>query len=129
MEYSPSDLLRDGMPHPLRVDMQRSLFGEGHTPAENERFYRWVWEHKTHICEECMKPLNEYSAVYVSHILTRGAHPEIAHDPRNTNILCFRCHGIWENGARRRMRIYAGNAERIEQLKKEYYNESSFSER
>lgn len=129
MEYSPTDLLRDGMPHRSRVDMQRNLFGDGHTPAENERFYRWVWNHKPHICEECMKPLGEYSAVYVSHILTRGAHPEIAHDPRNTNILCFRCHGAWENGARWRMRIYEGNLSRIEQLKKEYYNESDISKR
>lgn len=104
----------------LRVSIQRALFGSGHTPAENERFYRWCWEHKPHICEECMRPLREYSATYASHILSRGAHPEAAHDPRNINILCFNHHSVWENGNRENMRIYLGNMKTIEQLKKEY---------
>lgn len=104
----------------LRVSIQRALFGSGHTPAENERFYRWCWEHKPHICEECMRPLREYSATFVSHILTRAAHPEMAHDCRNINILCFSHHSVWENGNRENMRIYLGNMKTIEQLKKEY---------
>lgn len=107
----------------LRVSIQRALFGSGHTPEENQRFYRWCWEHKSHICEECMRPLREYSATYVSHILTKGAHPETAHDPRNVNILCFNHHNQWENGNRESMRIYLGNARTIEQLKKEYGSE------
>lgn len=104
----------------LRVSIQRELFGRGHTPEENEKFYRWCWEHKPHICEECMRPLHHYSATYVSHILTRGAHPEMAHDPRNVNILCFDHHSTWENGSRENMRIYRSNVFTIEQLKKEY---------
>lgn len=104
----------------LRIAIQRELFGTGHTPAENEKFYRWCWEHKPHICEECMRPLAEYSAVYISHILTRGAHPEAAHDVRNTNILCWRCHNRWENGDRENMRIWPKNQRTIELLKNEY---------
>lgn len=104
----------------LRVEIQRELFGKGHTPEENEKFYKWCWNHMPHRCEECMKPLNEYSAVFVSHILTRGAHPEAAHDPRNVNILCFRHHSIWENGSRENMHIFWGNQLRIEQIKNEY---------
>lgn len=104
----------------LRVSIQRELFGTGHTPAENERFYRWCWEHYPHICAECMRPLRQYSATYVSHIMTRGAHPEAAHDCRNVNILCFSHHSIWENGDRKNMRIYAGNVLTAEQLKQEY---------
>lgn len=107
----------------LRVSIQRALFGSGHTPEENQRFYRWCWEHKPHICEECMRPLREYSATYVSHILTRGAHPETAHDPRNVNILCFNHHNQWENGNRESMRIYLGNVRTIEQLKSDYGSE------
>lgn len=107
----------------LRVSIQRALFGSGHTPEENQRFYRWCWEHKPHICEECMRPLREYSATYVSHILTRAAHPETAHDPRNVNILCFNHHNQWENGNRENMRIYLGNARTIEQLKTDYGSE------
>lgn len=111
--------------HGLRVEIQHELFGTGHTPEENEKFYRWCWEHKPHICEECMKPLPGYSAVFVSHILTRGAHPEIAHDPRNVNILCERHHAIYENGRRETMRIYRSNQQIIEQLKHEYYEQSN----
>lgn len=106
----------------LRVSIQRELFGAGHTPEENERFYRWCWAHKPHRCEECMKPLPEYSAVYVSHIKSRGAEPEMAHDPRNTNILCFRHHSQWENGNRESMRIYLRNQSQIEKLNYEYRN-------
>lgn len=104
----------------LRVEIQRELFGTGHTPEENERFYRFCWEHYPHQCEETMRPLHEYSAVYISHILTRGAHPEMAHDPRNVNILCFEAHNRWENGDRQNMRIYRKNQLMIEKLKAEY---------
>lgn len=104
----------------LRVSIQRELFGTGHTPAENERFYRWCWDHYSHICAECMRPLRQYSATYVSHIMTRGAHPETAHDCRNVNILCFSHHSIWENGNRKNMRIYQRNLQIVEELKKEY---------
>lgn len=109
----------------LRKELQREIFGNGHTPVENEKFYRWIWSHKPHYCEECMKPLAEYSAVYVSHILTRGANPDMAHDPRNVNILCFRHHAEWENGAREKMRIWAKNQATIEELKMEYNLKSS----
>lgn len=104
----------------LRVSVQRELFGTGHTPEENERFYRWAWANKPHFCEECIKPLREYSAVYVSHILTRGANPAMAHDPRNVNILCFEHHNQWENGDRQRMRIYRKNQLIINELLQEY---------
>lgn len=106
----------------LRVSIQRELFGTGHTPQENERFYKWCWEHYPHICMETMRPLRQYSATFVSHILTRGAHPEMAHDPRNVNILCFEMHNKWENGNRETMRIYRINQLTIQQLKDEYRN-------
>lgn len=101
----------------LRVDIQRSLFGP---ITEHEKFFRWVWEHNMHYCEECLRPLRQYSAVYCSHILTRGAHPEMAHDCRNINILCFAHHSQWENGNRQSMRIFAKNEKTIEKLKTEY---------
>ena len=104
----------------LRRMMQDRLFGKGHTPAENERFYRYCWQNKGHYCEECMRPLHEYSAVYCSHILSRGAYPEMAHDPRNINILCFKHHNEWENGNRKAMRIYPHNRLIIQELLKDY---------
>ena len=104
----------------LRVAIHRELFGTCNTPEENEKFYLWCWNHMPHRCEETMRPLWQYSATYISHILTRGAHPEMAHDPRNVNILCFEMHNRWENGDRQNMRIYRSNQLRIQQLKEEY---------
>lgn len=110
----------------LREQIQKKLFGHCITGrgedimAANERFFRWIWKHKPHYCEECMKPLREFSAVYCSHIITRGAHPEMAHDPRNINILCFEHHSRWENGVKNRMRIYPGNQLIIKELLEDY---------
>lgn len=118
--YEPLTDKRFEMPIKVRVDVQRYLFGTGHTPAENERFYRYCWDLYPHICEECMRPLTQYSATYISHIRTRGAFPEAAHDVRNVNILCFKHHNQWETGNRKAMRIYPGNVQTIEQLTKEY---------
>lgn len=113
----------------LRVSIQRELFGTGHTPAENERFYRFCWDHYPHICSETMRPLRQYSATYISHIMTRGAHPEMAHDPRNVNILCFEMHNRWENGDRRNMRIYELNQLTIGTLQREYNEFSKIEKR
>lgn len=118
--YEPLIDRRFAMEIHLRVSIQRELFGRGHTQEENERFYRWCWEHYPHICSETMRPLRQYSATYISHILTRGAHPEMAHDPRNVNILCFEMHNRWENGDRQNMRIYQMNQLTIKMLRNEY---------
>lgn len=118
--YEPLTDKRFEMPIRVRIDVQRYLFGAGHTPAENERFYRYCWDLYPHICEECMRPLTQFSATYISHIRTRGAFPEAAHDVRNVNILCFKHHNQWETGNRKAMRIYPGNVQTIEQLTKEY---------
>lgn len=118
--YEPLTDKRFEMPIKVRIDVQRYLFGTGHTPAENERFYRYCWDLYPHICEECMRPLTQFSATYISHIRTRGAFPEAAHDVRNVNILCFKHHNQWETGNRKAMRIYPGNVQTIEQLTKEY---------
>lgn len=111
----------------LRIAIQKEIFGHcifgrGDVMQANERFFRWVWAHKPHICEETMQPLRNYSAVHCSHILTRGAHPEMAHDPRNINLLTFEMHERWENGDRQNMRIYARNMRIVELLKQEYLN-------
>lgn len=111
---------RFNLEHSIRLEAQRQKFGTGNHEENNIRFYRWVWDHKRHVCEECMKPLREYSATYVSHIVSRGHAPELAYDPRNTNILCFNCHSRWENGDRMNMRIYLSNRMTIQELRKEY---------
>lgn len=105
----------------LRKELQEKLFGSRkNIPAMNQKFFHWVWLHKDHICEECGRPLPEYSATFCSHILSRGAHPECSTDPRNINILCFNHHEQWEVGDRKAMKIYETNQKIIERLKLEY---------
>lgn len=118
--YEPLTDARFQMDIHLREEIQREFFGKN-TMADNAKFYKWCIEHKPNICEECGKPIRYASAVNVSHILTRGAFPEMAMDPRNTNILCFECHNKWENSTTRKgMIIKARNERTIEMLKKEY---------
>ena len=110
----------------LREQLQRAIFGNcvtgrGDIMAANERFFRWIWNNKPHYCEECYVPLREYSAVYCSHILSRGAHPDMAWDARNINILCFKHHNMWEdNTQRHKMRIYNKNQQIIKELREDY---------
>ena len=104
----------------LRREIQREMFGKNDA-AGNQKFYKYCLEHKPLVCEECGCPINHPSAYNVSHILTRGAHPEMAHDPRNVNILCPKHHSAWENATTRRgMLIKPKNERTIKQLKKEY---------
>lgn len=89
------------------------------------KFYRWYWDNYPgpRKCEECGLPLLSYSAVYVSHILTRGSwpFPEVAYDPRNINLLCYDHHNHWERtDLRKTMRIFASNQLRIEQIQAEF---------
>lgn len=111
----------------LRISIQRDLFGHstlgpGNIPQANERFYKWCWNNApVHVCSECMHPLSRFYAMFVSHILARGGFPEMAHDPRNHNILCGYCHQDWENPDRRKgMKIYKQNLIVIKLLKQDY---------
>ena len=111
----------------LRKELQEEIFGKGNHQERNQKYYRMAWEHSLtqngqgHYCEECRKPLEKYSATYVSHILSRGAYPEMAYDLRNHNILCAQCHRNWECVSKREnMRIYNRNKSLIRQLKKDY---------
>ncbi len=113
--------------HQLRIDIQRELFGrsflsKGNVKQGNQRFYQWVWQKRGPVrhCEECGTPLNSYSSAFVSHILSRKGYPEMAHDPRNINILCSKHHWQWENDPRS-MRIFPKNQETITMLKHEYH--------
>lgn len=118
--YEPLTDARFPMDIHLREEIQREFFGKN-TMADNAKFYKWCIEHKPNICEECGKPIRYASATNVSHILTRGAFPEMAMDPRNVNILCFECHNKWEHSTTRKgMIIKARNERTIEMLKKEY---------
>lgn len=125
--YEPlQDWKRFAIAVPLRIDIQRELFGrsvlsKGDVVKGNQRYYEWCWEKNEPYCEECGLPLQGYSAKFISHILTKGANSEKAHDPRNKNILCFKDHQRWEDEReRKKMRIYRVNLKIIDLLNKDY---------
>ena len=116
----------------LRIQLQNKIFGKselgkGNVVQANDKYYHYCWDHGLMVCEECGRPLYAmrhydcYSATYISHILTRGSNPNMAHDPRNHNILCKKHHDQWETGERRGMIIYPDNQVVIRELKKDYY--------
>jgi hypothetical protein len=106
------------LPLSLRMEIQEQLFGGRKDTLE--KYFQWVWNHKSHVCEESGIHLPYYSRKFISHILSRGAHPEMARDPRNNNILSFDNHRKWEVGDRKSMRIYQRNELTIELLKSDY---------
>lgn len=89
--------------------------------AKDIDFYKESWEARQDwkggcVCEECRVYLPAYSSAFVSHILSRGAYPEFAHNKKNYNILCLKHHNQWETGDRESMSIYEKNQKIIQEL-------------
>ena len=108
-----------------RILLQDILFGKpaltkNRVVSANDKFYHYCWSHGYGLCENCNLQLNEYNAVFISHILSRSSHPEMAHDPRNHNILCGSCHHKWESTTNFEMMIFLHNQIIIKELKSEY---------
>ncbi len=68
-----------------------------------------IWATRVHECFECERPLTfpkKPPKRWFSHILGKGAHPELRFEPENIVLHCFTCHDLWEFGDRREMRTY-----------------------
>lgn len=56
-----------------------------------------IWEERPHVCEECGDNLPKIPVKsYFSHLLSKGAHPELRHDKDNIVLHCKPCHNKWE---------------------------------
>lgn len=104
----------------LRLEIQYSIFGHGDFTRQNQRFYEWMWKNSIHSCEELGTPLKNYSASFISHIISKGSDRRLAIDPRNVNILSFNQHNKWEYGEKTKMKIYPKNKLIINILKTDY---------
>lgn len=108
------------MENSLRVQIQREKFGKNNAEG-NEKFYKFCLRYLPLVCKNCGKTIRNPSAFNVSHILSRGSHPEMSHDCRNVYILCPECHEMYEQKTTRRsMNIFDKSEKRIELLKQEY---------
>jgi 5-methylcytosine-specific restriction endonuclease McrA len=109
------------LPIALRIELQYETFGSNSDfQKQNDKFYRYCWDNMPHYCAETAKPLESYSAVYISHILSRGSNRAMSCDPRNVNILCFEAHQIWESEYNYKMNIWRQNQLIIKLLKNDY---------
>ena len=61
-----------------------------------------IWATRPHVCDNCEKrlPATPVKANF-SHLLTKGSHPELRHDPENIVLSCIPCHNLWEFGKNR----------------------------
>ena len=69
-----------------------------------------IWEERRHVCVEDGKWLavDPPPKAYFSHVLGKGAHPELRHDPENIVLHCIQCHRKWETAGKekREMETY-----------------------
>lgn len=96
------------------------------TFKDDDVFFKGVWEHRSHRCEECGQGLGDImSRYFMAHILSKGSYPAFRHDPRNIVILCPDHHnqldGKFEGKTKDDMRIAEGLEEIREELKQEYH--------
>ena len=107
------------IPIELRRELQEKKF------KSLDQFYKTAFELSNKTCEETGQWIRQYSAKNISHILSRGAHPAMAFDLRNFNLLTFSAHQQWEHGNRKAMKIYKRNQKKMEMLKFDYYGSGS----
>lgn len=58
---------------------------------------RKIWSSRAHVCVECGLPIQgALKKIYLSHLLSKGAHPELRFDPENIVLHHAHCHNKWE---------------------------------
>ena len=70
--------------------------------SEDDRANEEIWNSRAHVCDNCDKrlPATPVKANF-SHLLTKGSHPDLRHDPENIVLSCVPCHNLWEFGKNR----------------------------
>jgi hypothetical protein len=59
-----------------------------------------IWAERPHFSEVSGRYLGEMPmSYYFSHVLSRGAYPELSHDKRNIVLMTLDEHQLWEFGS------------------------------
>ena len=107
-------MIKDGKktkPLPKFTEKQKSRL------ASDDQVNKSIWESRPHLCVECNKDLGKKPfKMFFSHLLSKGAHPELRHDPSNIVLHCKACHNKWEfaSGFRKNSKTYLSNLSYIE---------------
>lgn len=68
---------------------------------KDDVFYKFVWKHREHFCEECGKELRELKRDHMHHLLPKrngaGGYPYFRHEEMNIALLCWNCHQAAES--------------------------------
>lgn len=66
--------------------------------------FKEIWRERPHYSEVSGEPLEAFSPVYFSHILSKGAYPEQRLNKENIILKTYDEHRIWESGDRELLR-------------------------
>ena len=66
--------------------------------------FKEIWRERPHYSEVSGEPLDGFSPVYFSHILTKGAYPEHRLNKENIVLKTYDEHRMWESGDRDKLR-------------------------
>ena len=104
-----------------RLDGQKGVKIIDPPPAKGKMtdaiFYKIIWNMRPHICIECKLVLNDFSATYISHIVSKGSHSNLRFNLDNVQVLCASCHRRYETGDREGMRTAKATKEIYDRLK------------
>lgn len=118
------------IPSKNKINQKKSLFtsntnihqSKKRTIDRDEEFYEKCFNNSNHRCEECNKELPDsfrdsegkiIARYRYSHIIPKSIEPSLRWILKNINHLCLECHGMWENGDKKNMRIYKKNQKRF----------------
>lgn len=62
--------------------------------AKTKELRLQILERDNHRCQKCGVS-DEEKVLHLSHVYTKGAHPELRLDPDNVKMLCHKCHMYW----------------------------------
>lgn len=80
---------------------------QGEKQAKDWAIWTQIWKERPHYCYETGVYLGTTPrTIYFSHILSKGAHPELRHNPKNIVLHSPGAHHQWEFGDRKSMKTF-----------------------
>lgn len=71
--------------------------------SEDLKLWKQIWKERPHRCEVTGVPLTFNPSAF-SHIITKGARPDLRLWPLNVVLMSFEVHHLWEHGSRAKLR-------------------------
>lgn len=105
-----------------RKPMKRTPLKAKRKASGQAKVFKAIWDSRPHWCEVCWATIQQPRPENFSHLLPKGAYPELKLDERNIVLKCRDCHNLWHRHGASGLR-YSFSWVRIVQLRDELYNE------